>query len=119
MIKDILTPNLKSSSLGDKLSDKFLGTNRVNQIHTMNNYELQRAINVNKFNWNKEGMIQAGINPLANSGMLNWISSSQAQDEQNPSLGYLGDQVMEVIDMLNPIKQLKELKSFVKDLLKK
>lgn len=119
MIKDILTPDLKNATFADKISDKFLGTNRVNNIKTMNDYNLQKAINVNKYQWNKEGMIASGINPLANSAGLNGVSTSQAQDQQNQSLGYLGDQMLAVVDMLNPIKQIKEIKSFVKDLLKK
>lgn len=117
MIKDLLTPNLKSASFGDALSDKFLGTNRVNQVQTMNNYELQKAVNVNKFNWNKEGMIQAGINPLANSGGLNGVAASQASDEQNGN-GYFVRSILELADAFNPLKQLKEAKEFIKNLIK-
>ncbi len=117
MIQDILTPNLKSASFGDALSDKFLGTNKVNQVQTMNNYELQKAVNLNKYGWNVEGMKAAGINPLANSGGLNGVASSQASDEQNGN-GYFVRSILELADALNPLKQLKEAKEFVKNLIK-
>lgn len=119
MVKDIYNPNIQSPTFGQQLQDRFFGTNNVQRVSMNNNYEYQKAINVNKYQWNKEGMIASGINPLANTSGLNGVSTSQAQDLGNYSLGYLGDMFFEVVDMLNPIKQLKELKSFVKDLLKK
>lgn len=80
-------PNLQNTNLGDKFSDFWLGTNNsgvkdvLNQMElakwTANiNYDLQEAVNTNKYNWNKEGMIKAGINPLISSSNLGAVSQS-------------------------------------------
>lgn len=116
MVQDVFKPNLQNSTFGDKLSDKFLGTNKVHNINMLNNYELQKAVNLNKYNWNKEGMISAGINPLISSGGLSGVSQSQAQSNQSGDAGYLGEFISSVIDELNPVKQIREMKSMVKSM---
>ncbi len=37
---------------------------------------MEKAVNINKFNWNKQGMVQAGINPLLNTQGLNGVSQA-------------------------------------------
>lgn len=115
-VKDMYSPNIQNSNLGDKLSDSILGTNRVHNINMSNNYELQKAVNVNKFNWNKQGMISAGINPLAAASQLGGVSNSQAQSSQSTDT-FIGDYILETVkdmlDSVNPVKQLKEFKKLV------
>lgn len=124
-------PNFKTSNIVDKLSDKYLGTNRVNQIQYYNNmeqqkhqanlnYELQKAVNTNKYEWNKQGMISAGINPLAASNNISNVSSSQGQintgaPQENRDMGYLMNTLNKVIDFLNPANWLEDAKEIVKN----
>lgn len=76
-------PNTLTASWTDKLSDRFLGTNKVNQINAHNQYEFQKATNINKYSWNMQGMVQAGMNPLLNAGATNTVANSQANGAFN------------------------------------
>lgn len=117
-VKDMYEPNIQQSSFGDKMSDKFLGTNKVHNINMLNNYELQKAINLNKFNWNKQGMLSAGINPLSATSQLGGVSQSQAQSSQSTDPGLFGNMalntVKDILNIINPVEQFKEFKSLVK-----
>lgn len=117
IIKDMYSPYIQDTNWVDKISDKIFGTNKVANANMLNNYELQKAVNINKYNWNKEGMLMSGINPLVGSGNLSGVSSSQASSMQNGDPGYLAGSFLELADMLNPVKVIKEVKNTVKDLL--
>lgn len=116
-IQDVLTPNLQNASLGDHLSDKFLGTNKKNNIETMNNYELQKAINVNKYAWNAQGMKAAGINPIAAPSQLGNVATSQAEDKQGDG-GFLVNEVLDTLKALSPSSTIKEMRKLKKEFVK-
>lgn len=114
MVKDLFTPNLQSSSYSDKMSDKWLGTNNVSNINMSNNYELQKAVNLNKYSWNVQGMKAAGINPLMATNQLGGVSSSQSSSQQSGETGLLS----QVFDVLNPGTLLQDVKDIIKNVLK-
>lgn len=119
MVKDVLSPEIKTPSGLQKLSDKFLGTNYVNSINTVNDYNLQKAVNVNKYSWNLEGMKAAGINPIAaGASALSSNTGSQASSNSSGDLGALGNEafsfVKDVLKTANPANAIKELKNVIK-----
>lgn len=119
MVKDKFDLELQNSSLGDKLSDKFLGTNNVANKNMINNYNLQKAINLNKYSWNVEGMRASGINPLANSSQLGNVSSSQSTSDQSGDPGFFVNEVLDTMKQLSPSTQIKETRKLVHDILSK
>lgn len=127
------TPNFVNSNLADKLSDKWLGTNNQSQIDFHNqleankstasmNYEIQKSINENKYQWNIEGMTKAGINPMMMTGNLANTASgtpisniSAAQQNRNSGvLDYFNDIFNYAFDSMNPKKLKEEAKELVK-----
>lgn len=103
MVQDVFTPNIQEPTRADKLSDKWHGTSIVATKNMLNNMELQKAINVNKYAWNKEGMIQAGINPLMNTTSLGSISNSQAQSSYNGNVGVFADLLDEPLKIIKKV----------------
>ncbi len=119
MIKDNYTPNIKDSNIWDKLSDKWLGTNKVHNTNLNNNYELQKAININKYGWNMEGMMASGINPMMASGNLSNIAASGAQSSQSQNEGLILGELSNIFKELSPSTMIREMRSFAKSFLKK
>lgn len=74
---DPYTPHFQTTNFGDSFTD-FLGiTNNKAKKQAANNIEVAKAINMNKYTWNKEGMLAAGINPLIASSNLGSVSTGQ------------------------------------------
>lgn len=93
MTTNLYTPNISKPSFGNKLSDKFFGTNNVDFINQQNQYEYWKAANINKYSYNIQGMLQAGINPTINTAGLNSITSSPVSQSFQSNLGILGESV--------------------------
>lgn len=103
MAQDLYNPDLQNTNIGDSLSDTFLGTNNKEMKNITNSYELDKAKTINKFGWNKQGMVDAGINPLINPQGLNGVSSGSSSNMSkstdllsrtiNKCLGVVGKQL--------------------------
>lgn len=112
VVSNILTtnspvdPNYKTPSHLDSLSDIFLGTNNkdIINLHNQNEFnKLQIAnqlgagifankyINENKYLWNKNGLIKAGINPLSmasSGGVQSSLSSNSGSGSSYQTHNY-------------------------------
>lgn len=101
---NLYQPNIQKPSFGDKLSDKFLGTNNLDFKNQQNQYEYWKAANINKYSYNVQGMLNAGINPLVNTAGLNGTTNSPVSTNFSTNLGILGDSI---------VKTTKNLLSYI------
>lgn len=90
---NLYQPNISKPSIGDKFSDTFLGTNKVDSINQQNQMEYWKAANINKYSYNLQGMLNAGINPLVNTAGLNGTTNSPVSTNFNNNLGFLGNYI--------------------------
>ena len=91
---NLYQPNIQKPSIGDKFSDTFLGTNKVDSLNQFNQYEYWKAANINKYSYNVQGMLNAGINPLINTAGLNGTTNSPVSTNYSSNLGAFGDYVL-------------------------
>lgn len=121
---NLYSPNIQKPSAGDKFSDTFLGTNKVESINQQNQMEYWKAANINKYSYNVQGMLNAGINPLVNAAGLNGTTNSPVSTNYSSNLGAFGDYVLKstknILSQLTPnskeeqMEMLKILLSFLK-----
>nr|WEW54518.1 MAG: hypothetical protein [Microvirus Sku211] len=107
-VKDVYAPSYSSTNFGDQMSDAWLGTNKVSQKDMLNSLEQQKATALNKYEWNKQGMLSAGINPLMNPSGLN--SADASPSSPSPRGTKLGKAMERVLD-----KTFKIVEEKVKD----
>nr|WEY17974.1 MAG: hypothetical protein [Microvirus Sku120] len=130
------TTNFKQTSWAERASDRLFGTNYQGRADAENReqaqitanknaYEMQQAVNMNKYSWNVQGMQAAGINPLAASGSVGSLgSANQGTSAGGMDQGGLGefangliDGVKDMLHEISPATMLRDAKSLVKDLL--
>ena len=103
---NLYQPNIQKPSIGDKFSDTFLGTNKVDSLNQQNQYEYWKAANINKYSYNVQGMLNAGINPLVNTAGLNGTTNSPVSTNFGGNLGAFGDYVLKftknILSQLTP-----------------
>ena len=96
----LYTPKIESPTFGDKLSDSILGTNNLDFLNQKNQWEYWKSANINKYSYNVQGMLQAGINPLLNTNGLNNSTTSPISTQFNNNLGILGNTISKTANNL-------------------